>query len=158
MSDSAPEFVPCPSPPQAPPEAIEFVPGVRVVESAIRFRYARSSGPGGQNVNKVNSKAEAWLPLDAVYGLGERATARLRQMAGKRLTVAGEIHIAADTERTQEANRAAVLDRLRALLTQAAREPKARRKTRPSRAAKRRRLESKRRRSEVKSNRRGVDG
>lgn len=158
MSDPAPEFVPRPSPPQPPPEAVEFVPGVRIVESAMRFRYARSSGPGGQNVNKVNTKAEAWLPLDAIYGLGERATARLRQMAGKRLTVAGEIHIAADTERTQEANRAAVLDRLRALLTQAAREPKVRRKTKPSRAAKRRRLESKRRRSVVKSNRRGVDG
>jgi ribosome-associated protein len=152
----APVQVPIPAPRVAPPDAVEFVPGVRFVESALRFRYARSSGPGGQNVNKVNTKAEAWLPLDAIYGMSERAMARLRQMAGKRLTTAGEIHIAADTERTQEANRAAVLDRLGALLSQAAREPKLRRKTKPSRAAKQRRLESKRRRSQVKSNRRGV--
>lgn len=147
--------VQAPAPRVPPPDAVEFAPGVRVAESAMRLQYARSSGPGGQNVNKVNTKAEAWLPLDAIYGLSPRAMARLRQMAGKRLTTAGEIHIASDTERTQEANRAAVLDRLRALLGQAAREPKVRRKTRPSRAAKQRRLESKRRRSQVKSNRRG---
>src|SRR5688572_16836294 len=102
--------LPPPPPPRvAPPEATEVVPGVRLSESAMRFRYARSSGPGGQNVNKVNTKAEVWVPLDALYGLSHRATARLRQMAGKRLTVAGELHISSDTERTQEANRAAVL-------------------------------------------------
>jgi ribosome-associated protein len=138
-----------------PPDAVEIVRGVRIAESAIRFRYARSSGPGGQNVNKVNTKAELWVPLDALFGLTARALDRLKQMAGKRLTIAGEIHIASDTERTQEANRAAVMDRLRALLAQAVHEPKARRKTKPSRTAKRRRVEAKRRRGEVKANRRG---
>ena len=141
-----------------PPDAVEIVPGVRLSESAMRFRYARSSGPGGQNVNKVNTKAELWVPLDALFGLNPRATDRLKQMAGKRLTTAGEIHIASDTERTQEANRAAVLERLRALLRQAVHEPKARKKTKPSRASKRRRLDAKKRRGEVKANRRGGAG
>ena len=142
------------APPAPPPDAIEIVPGVRVSESDIRFRYARSSGPGGQNVNKVNTKAELWVPLEALFGLSPRALERLQQMAGKRLTIAGEIHIASDTERTQEANRAAVMDRLRMLLSQAVHEPKTRRKTKPSRASKRRRVEAKRKRGEVKANRR----
>src|SRR5689334_20323033 len=152
MSESLPEFAPPPAP---PPDAVEIVPGVRLSESSLRFRYARSSGPGGQNVNKVNTKAELWVSLDALFGLTPRAMERLKQMAGKRLTMAGEIHIASDTERTQEANRAAVMDRLRMLLTQAVREPKPRRKTKPSRASKQRRMDAKRRRGEVKANRRG---
>jgi ribosome-associated protein len=132
----------------------EIIPGVRVPESAMRFQYARSGGPGGQNVNKLNTKAELWVPLGAIWGLSERAVERLKSMAGKRLTAAGEIHIASETERTQEGNRTAVLDRLRALLAAAAHEPKRRRKTRPTRASKKRRLESKRRKSEIKSGRR----
>jgi len=120
----------------------------------MRFQYARSGGPGGQNVNKLNTKAELWVPVDAIAGLSERAVQRLKQMAGKRLTAAGEIHITSETERSQEGNRQAVLDRFRALLAAAAHEPKRRRKTKPSRAARQRRLESKRRRSEIKSGRR----
>jgi ribosome-associated protein len=127
---------------------------VRVPESAMRFQYARSGGPGGQNVNKVNTKAELWVPVAAISGLTGRAVERLKSMAGKRLTAAGEIHIASETERTQEGNRTAVLDRLRALLAAALHEPKRRRKTKPSRASKQRRLESKRRKSEIKSGRR----
>jgi ribosome-associated protein len=130
----------------------------RIPSHELRFTFARSSGPGGQNVNKLNTKAELWVPLAAIQGLGERATARLRTLAGKRLTTAEEIHISAETERTQEGNRAAVLDRLRQLLLQSLREPKPRRKTRPSRAAKQRRLESKRRRSQTKSRRRPGEG
>jgi ribosome-associated protein len=133
----------------------ELVPGVRVPESAMRFQFARSGGPGGQNVNKLNTKAELWVPLAAIIGLSERAAGRLRAMAGKRVTGAGEIHLSAETERTQEGNRSAVLDRLRQLLLQALHEPKPRRKTKPSKGAKRRRLESKRKRSEVKSRRSG---
>ena len=144
MSDGAPERT-----------DDQIIPGVRVPESAMRFQYARSGGPGGQNVNKVNTKAELWVPLDALYGLSDRAMGRLRQMAGKRLTTAGEIHIASDTERTQEANRAAVLQRLRDLLSQAFREPKVRKKTKVSRAAKRRRLDAKKHRGAIKANRRG---
>ena len=135
-------------------DGLELAPGVRVPESALRFQYARSSGPGGQNVNKVNTKAELWVPLGAITGLNEGGLGRLRALAGKRLTTSGEIHVASDTHRTQEANRAAVLDRLRALVAAALREPKPRRKTRPSRASRQRRLDSKRKRSEVKSKRR----
>ena len=117
--------------------------GVRVPESALRFQYARSGGPGGQNVNKVNTKAELWVPVAALLagGLIRCATGRLRAMAGRRLTEAGEIHIASDTHRTQQANRQAVVDRLRELLVSAMHEPKVRRKTKPSRRQ-RRRLES----------------
>jgi ribosome-associated protein len=92
--------------------------------------------------------------LADITGLSDRALARLRSMAGRRLTTAGEIHISAETERSQERNRAAVLDRLRALLAAAVHEPKPRRKTKPSRASKRRRLEAKKQRSEIKSKRR----
>ena len=142
------------APAPAPPAGVEIIPGVRVPDSAMRFQYARSGGPGGQNVNKLNTKAELWVPLAAITGLTERALTRLRAMAGRRLTAAGEIHISAETERSQEGNRSAVLDRLRALIAAAAHEPKPRRKTKPSKASKRRRLDAKRRKSEIKSGRR----
>ena len=146
-----------PNAPLSPPsDGIELAPGVRVPPQAVRFQFARSSGPGGQNVNKVNTKAELWVPLIALSKIGERALGRLRTLAGKRLTAADEIHIAADTERSQEANRAAALDRLRELLIDAMREPKVRRKTKPTKASRQRRLESKRRRSQTKAHRRGT--
>src|SRR5947208_6886839 len=95
---------PLPSVPPAP-DGVELAPGVRAPESAVRFQFARSGGPGGQNVNKVNTKAEIWVRLDAIYGLSGRAMGRLRALAGRRLTDAGEIHIASDAERSQQANR-----------------------------------------------------
>ena len=162
MSET-PERKPPTSPPQPQPAAAtpvgtEIVPGVYIPDSAMRFQFARSGGPGGQYVNKLNTKAELWVPLVAITGMSDRAIGRLRTLAGKRLTGAGEIHLTAETERSQEGNRAAVLGRLRQLLLDALHEPKPRRKTKPSRAAKRRRLESKRRRSEVKSRRRAGPG
>lgn len=147
-----------PAPPPAPPaDAIDLAPGVKIGESALRFQYARSRGPGGQNVNKVNSKAELWAPLTAIWGLSPRAVGRLRTIAGKRVTAEGEIHLAADSERSQEQNREAVLERLRIMVCAAVHEPKQRRKTKPSRAARQRRLDSKRRRGEIKSGRRGAE-
>jgi ribosome-associated protein len=138
-------------------DGIELAPGVTAPVSAMRWQYARSSGPGGQNVNKVNTKAEVWIPLSAMTGLTGRAIARLRALAGKRLTSLDELHISSDTERTQEGNRAAVLERLRDLLLEATYEPKPRRKSKPSRAARQRRLDSKRRRSETKARRRSLE-
>jgi ribosome-associated protein len=135
---------------------LELAPGVHAPPAALRFQFARSSGPGGQNVNKLNTKAELWLRPDDLQGLTPRALDRLRRLAGKRLTTEGEIHIASDTERGQEGNRQAALQRLRELIIQAKVEPKPRRKTRPSKAARERRLQSKRRRSQIKQNRGGA--
>jgi ribosome-associated protein len=143
------------TPPPAVFANVELAPGVFAPDSAMRFQYARSSGPGGQNVNKVNTKAELWVTADSITGLTDAGRARLRQLAGHRWTTAGEIHISSDTERRQEANRAAVLDRLRELLLAAIHEPRKRKKTKPSRASKQRRIEGKRRRGEIKARRRG---
>jgi ribosome-associated protein len=134
---------------------LELAPGVFAPTDALRIQYARSSGPGGQNVNKLNTRAELWISLLDIDGLRPTAVDRLRRLAGKRLTRDGRIHLVAQTERSQERNREAILDRLRLLVEQAMIEPKPRRPTKPSRAAKRRRLESKRRRGEVKSRRGG---
>ena len=139
-----------------PASGVEMAPGIFAPESAVRFQYARSSGPGGQNVNKVNTKAELWVTASAITGLTDAARLRLQQMAGHRWTIAGEIHIASDTERRQEANREEVLTRLRELLLQAIHEPKKRRKTRPSRASKRRRVDGKRRRGDIKAGRKNA--
>ncbi len=144
--------------PERPAAGIELLPGVRLPEAAVRFQFARSSGPGGQNVNKLNTKAEVWVRPEAIQGLNERALERLRTMAGKRITTAGELHLSAEAERTQEGNRTAVIERLRQMVRQARFEPKPRRKTRPSRASKQRRLDSKHRRSDVKSKRRSGPG
>lgn len=97
------------------------------------------------------------MPVGALIGMTGRAIERLRTLAGKRLTSLDELHVSSDTERTQEGNRAAVLERLRELLVKAMHEPKPRRKSKPSRAARQRRLDSKRRRSEIKANRRGAE-
>jgi ribosome-associated protein len=142
--------------PQAPLETarIELAPGIYAPADSLHIQYARSGGPGGQNVNKLNTRAELWITVADIAGLTPGAVQRLRRLAGKRLTRDGRIHLVAQTERSQERNREAVLDRLRLLMAEAIIEPKPRRPTRPSRAAKRRRLESKRRRGEVKSHRR----
>jgi ribosome-associated protein len=136
------------------PAGLELAPGVRIDPGAVRLQYGRSSGPGGQNVNKVNTKTELWVPITGLIGMTETARGRLATLAGFRLTQAGEIHIAADNHRTQEANRTEAFDRLRELIVQAMHVPKARRKTKISKGAKRRRLDAKKRRGEVKSNRR----
>ena len=134
---------------------VELAPGVTVAESALRFNYSRSSGPGGQNVNKLNTKAEVWVPLSAIAGMPPDAMERLAQFAGKRITKENELHIVSETARTQEGNREAVLERLRELISRALHRPKRRRATKPSRASKQRRLNEKKRRGEVKARRRG---
>jgi ribosome-associated protein len=134
---------------------VELAPGVHVPADCLKVQYARSSGPGGQNVNKLNTRAELWITVADITGLSPGAVSRLKRLAGKRLTRDGRVHLIAQTERSQERNRQAILDRLREMIAQAMIEPKPRRPTKPSRAEKRRRLESKRRRGEIKSGRTG---
>jgi ribosome-associated protein len=137
---------------------MELAPGVRVATGTVRFQFARGSGPGGQNVNKVNTKAELWVPVEAMIGLTYAARDRLRKLAGSKLTKGDDIHIASDSSRSQEGNRQEILDILRGLIVQARHEPKKRRKTRPTRGSKERRLTAKRHRSEIKGHRGGGVG
>jgi ribosome-associated protein len=141
------------------PGGIEVAPGVFVAGEAMRWQFSRSGGPGGQNVNKLNTKAELWIGINSFVGLSGDALARLRNLAGRRLTKEDQIHIVAEVNRTQEANRQTVLDILRQLLVQARHRPKTRRPTRPTRASRQRRVAGKRIRSEIKSTRRrpGMD-
>jgi len=137
---------------------IEVAPGVYVCSEGLRFQFARSGGPGGQNVNKLNTKAELWVEVRALRGLKEDAVGRLLALAGRRVTREGEIHIVAQASRTQEANRASALEHLRELLIRAAHRPKTRRRTGPTAGSRRRRLEAKRQRAAIKMNRRaGLD-
>jgi ribosome-associated protein len=138
--------------PQLPPALIE-IGRVRVPVGVVRIQYSRSSGPGGQHVNKTSTRCELWLPVRGIVGLTESAAARLRAMAGAKLTQADEIHLAADESRSQEGNRSMAVDRLRELIVRAVVEPKRRKKTKPSRGAQRRRLESKKIRSDIKRGR-----
>lgn len=146
-----------PSLPTSPPQGgTEIAPGVYVEPSALRVQYSRSSGPGGQNVNKVNTRAEVWLEVVALAHLGQGFLDRLRTLAGHRLTREDQIHIAADTGRSQEQNLQEALDRLRELIVQARHLPRKRRKTRPTAASKARRLQAKKHRGRIKSDRRRI--
>lgn len=140
-----------------PANLIELPQDVRVPAAAVRFANARSGGPGGQNVNKVNTKVELWVAVDDIQGLTLPAAGRLRRLAGARLTQNDEIHITADTTRSQSLNRQDAVDRLRELILKAQIAPRKRKKTRPTRASRQRRLEAKRRRSQTKSQRRQVE-
>lgn len=128
-------------------------PGVWVAKDALRFSAVRSSGPGGQNVNKRSTRVELRLALEAL-GLAPAPTQRLRTIASHLVTDADELVITSDEHRSQRRNREACLTRLREMVVAARVRPKVRRPTKPTAGGKRRRLEEKRRRGETKRRRR----
>jgi ribosome-associated protein len=129
---------------------IELGPGISVPEEDLSERFVRSSGPGGQNVNKLSTAVELRFRLRQTTILHEAAKTRLARLAGRRLTLEGEVVIFADRFRTQERNRADARERLADLIREARISPKIRRATRPTLGSKQRRLEGKSRRGEIK--------
>lgn len=125
-----------------------------IPDEDLEWKFIRSSGPGGQNVNKVSSAVQLRFLLPANSGLAPAVKQRLRRLAGQRLIDDGSILITARSERSQEQNRREALGRLEALIRQALIEPKIRKKTRPTRASKERRIESKKKRGSMKRQRR----
>jgi ribosome-associated protein len=129
---------------------------ILIDEDDIDITFVRASGPGGQNVNKLSTAAQLRYDPAKLLLAPDRA-ARLQRLAGQRMTKDGVIVIHAQRFRTQDRNRADAIDRLVALLKEAAERPTPRRATKPTLGSKTRRLEGKKRRGDVKA-RRGSRG
>jgi len=126
---------------------------ISIPDRELAFEYQRASGPGGQNVNKVSTAVQLRFDVRRSASLPEDVRRRLIHLAGRRLTDDGVLILLGRRFRTQEHNRADVLERLRELIVRAAAAPKPRKPTRPTKGARERRLESKHRIAERKSSR-----
>jgi ribosome-associated protein len=127
---------------------------IEIGDDEFQWNYARSSGPGGQNVNKVSSKAVLrWNPIKTP-SLSEHVKTRFLALNRKRITATGDLLVSGQRYRDQERNRQDCLDKLAAMIREAATLPKQRRATKPTAGSRRRRLAEKKRRSAVKTSRR----
>lgn len=134
-------------------KVLRITDNLTVPLSELRFRFARSSGPGGQHVNRSATRVELLFDVAGSSSLTEAQRERALKALAPYIDSDGVLHLVSQTFRSQLRNREEVVERFRALMRKAMRVPKRRRPTRPSRAAQERRLASKRRRSELKRQR-----
>ena len=137
---------------------IRVTDSISIDESELHESFVRSSGPGGQNVNKLSTAVQLRFDVRHSPSLPNDVAVRLMRLAGKRMTKDGVLILIAQNHRTQERNRAEAMDRLIALIQQAAVRPTVRRATKPTKASKERRIEGKKRRSGIKEMRRSKPG
>ena len=137
-------------------EPIRIARGILIPESAIEWHAVRSSGPGGQNVNKVASKIDLRVRLAAITGLTAPARARLDSLAATRKDAEGRLVVTSQRTRDQARNLEDARDKVKKLVERAMREPRPRRLTQPSRGAIDRRIRKKRERSDIKRARQGA--
>lgn len=130
--------------------AVYITNGITIPLDELRFRYARSSGPGGQHVQKTETKVELLFDLANSPSLTNEQRARALERLAGRVDSEGVLHLTSQGARSQLENRQEVVSRFRALLAAALKPRKRRRPTQPSAAARRRRLEAKRQRSQLK--------
>jgi ribosome-associated protein len=133
---------------------MEITDAIQIPDDELHFTFARAGGPGGQNVNKVSSKAILHWDLGANTTLPAQVKDRLRRHHGKRLTTEGQLVIQGQRHRDQAKNIDDCLDKLRQMILEALHPPRPRKATRPSRGSKMRRLAEKRRQAERKAGRR----
>jgi ribosome-associated protein len=134
---------------------IRITGSIAIDEREIAESFIRSSGPGGQNVNKLATAVQLRFDVRRSPSLPDDVAVRLARLAGKRMTREGVLVITAQRHRTQERNRADALERLVALVREASVKPVIRRPTRPTKASRQRRLDSKKKRSGIKNLRQG---
>lgn len=137
---------------------IQITPSLSIDENEIQLDFIRSSGPGGQNVNKVATGVQLRFRIEANTTLPEDVKLRLRRIARNRITEEGVLIIEARRFRTQEANREDAVARLVGLIYQAAQKPKTRKQTKPSAASQEKRLQAKKIRGSIKRTRRTPSG
>jgi ribosome-associated protein len=124
-----------------------------IPRAELEYRASRSGGPGGQHVNTSSTRIELWWDVAGSPSLDEAQRERLLVKLATRLDGAGRLRLVSGGSRSQLQNRDEVTERFRALVAQALRVPKPRKRTKPTRASKERRLQAKRRRGDVKRNR-----
>jgi ribosome-associated protein len=124
---------------------------LRIDDDEVRFEFARSSGPGGQHVNKVETKVRLLFDLRGSRSLGPDQKRRIEERLKTRITKAGVLHVTSQRHRSREANRRATVERFVELLAEALEEEEPRVRTRVPKVQRKRRLESKRRRSQKKA-------